>query len=95
MLGGRFGTVGGVRRAINWIFELFDSPVDFFVTELSETGGTGVPLIFPIGAPVSLSNFFGGYLLDQDGIHRVCSFLHREGPYVTDPLTDRHFDRKC
>ena len=84
--------VRGARPGVIWIFGLFDSPGDFFVTNLSETGGPGFPSVFPIGAPVSVSSYFGRCLLDQDGNHRVWSFLHPGGPYLTDPLTDLHFD---
>ena len=60
---------------------------------LSKNGGTVFPLIFPIGVPVSVSSYFGGFLLDQDGILRW-SFLHRVGPCLTDSATDLGFDYK-
>ena len=83
--------VRGARRGVIWIFELFDSPGDFFVTEFDKKWGPCFPLIFPIGVPVSVSSYFGGFLLNQDGI-LLWSFLHPVGPCLTDSATDLGFD---
>ena len=80
---GRGGWIGCGGVGLDWFgvvcfgfLGFVAAPGAFLSQDFGETGGPGIPLDFPFGAPVSVSSYFWRCLLDQDGTHRVWSFLH-------------------